>query len=110
METELREAMVAGLFVEFCDPRGNCVAQSVYLDWHSRPLPAAGDSLTCSVTNATTGRVAQISGRVRTRHFDVQKDGEGHVSVWVRITVDATNRSSRRTSMGNYRPVSFSDN
>jgi hypothetical protein len=112
METELREAMTAGVFVEFCDERGNCVAQSVYLDWHNRPVPAVGDTLTCGVTNATTGRAAQFSGRVRSRQFDVQRDAEGAVTVWVRLMVDLSDRPAHRakTAAPRYAPIMFSDN
>lgn len=110
METESREAVVSGVFVEFCDERGNCVAQSVYLDWSARPVPAAGDALTCGVTNSTTGRTTQIDGRVRSRHFDIQKDADGTVHVWVRIVADVTHRAGRHAKPARYRPVIFSDN
>jgi|SRR5688572_18153544 len=112
METELREAIVGGVFVEFCDECGNCVAQSVYLDWHDRPLPAVGDTLTCGVAHCGTGRSTQFSGRVRSRHFDMQRDAEGSVCVWVRLVADLTARSktSRKPAPPRYPPVLFSDN
>jgi hypothetical protein len=112
METELREAMTSGVFVEFCDERGNCVAQSVYLDWHSRPVPAVGDQLTCSVTSSTTGRSSKFSGQVRARQFDLQRDAEGGVSVWVRLIVDlpARSKTSRKPALLRYTPMMFSDN
>jgi hypothetical protein len=110
METELREAMTSGVFVEFCDARGNCVAQSVYLDWHGRPLPAVGDQLTCGVTNTTTGRHKRLSGRVRSREFDVQRDAEGTMSVWVRVVVDMARPGYDRQEAVHYPSVMFSDN
>jgi hypothetical protein len=112
METELREAIVCGVFVEFCDECGNCVAQSVYLDWHDSPLPAVGDSLTCGVANAQAGRSTQFSGRVRSRHFDIQRDDAGSVCVWVRLVADLVVRAStsRKPFAPRYQPVRFSDN
>jgi hypothetical protein len=112
METDLREAMTSGVFVEFCDERGNCVAQSVYLDWHDRPVPAVGDSLACSATDSTTGRNRSFSGRVRSRHFDVQRDEAGVVSVWVRLVVDLAVRSKscRKAAPVRYTSMIFSDN
>ena len=112
METELREAIVSGVFVEFCDECGNCVAQSVYLDWHDRPVPAVGDTLTCGVVNAATGRNTQFSGRVSSRHFDLQRDDAGSVSVWVRLVADLTARAPtrRKPSPPRYPAVLFSDN
>jgi hypothetical protein len=111
METELREAMTSGVFVEFCDERGNCVAQSVYLDWRDRPLPGVGDRMTCGVTNANTGRSTRLSGRVRCRHFDVQRDAAGTVSVWVRVVVDLVDHSQRvRSAAARYPNLMFSDN
>ncbi len=110
METELREAMTSGVLVEFCDERGNCVAQNVYVDWRDRPLPAVGDQFTCGVTSAS-GRHTRMSGRVRSRHFDVQRDAEGEVSVWVRVVVEMANRPRHdRQAMRRYPHVMFSDN
>lgn len=112
METDLREAIVSGVFVEFCDECGNCIAQSVYLDWSGRPLPAVGDSLTCGVTQAATGRLTSFSGNVRSRHFDIQRDAAGAVNVWVRLVVDLATRSGvvRKPAGPRYTPVIFSDN
>jgi hypothetical protein len=110
METELREAMTSGVFVEFCDERGNCVAQSVYLDWRGRPLPAVGDQLTCGVTNATTGRHTRLSGCVRSRQFDVQRDADGEVSVWVRVVVDLADQPRHGQGALRYPRAMFSDN
>jgi hypothetical protein len=111
METELKEAMTSGVFVEFCDGRGNCVAQTVYLDWQGRPLPAVGDELACGVANAATGRTTRFSGRVRSRQFDVQRDAEGAVNVWVRLVVDVADRTKlARNNSLRYTSAMFSDN
>ena len=112
METDLREAIVSGVFVEFCDQNGNCVAQSVYLDWSGRPVPAVGDELSCSAASAASGRLTSFSGSVRTRHFDVQRDAQGSVSVYVRLVVDLTPSASstRKPSLPRYAPGMFSAN
>lgn len=112
METDFREAIVSGVFVEFCDECGNCVAQSVYLDWNGQPVPAVGDALTCGVTQAATGRLTSFSGKVRSRHFDIQRDAAGAVTVWVRLVVDLAPRSlaGRKPAGPRYRPIIFSDN
>jgi hypothetical protein len=70
-----------------------------------------GDHFTCGVTNSTTGRSTRFSGRVRSRQFDVQRDAEGAVSVWVRVVVDLADRAQhiRKTSL-RYPRVMFSDN
>lgn len=110
METDLREAMTSGVLVEFCDERGNCVGQSVYLDWRGRPLPAVGDTLTCGAPGSSGGG-RKLSGRVSSRVFDVQRDEHGAVSVWVRLVVDISPRAARRAApMKPHRSVVFSDN
>jgi hypothetical protein len=111
METELQEAMTSGVFVEFCDERGNCVAQSVFLDWQGRPVPAVGDQLTCGVANSATGGSTRFSGRVRSRHFDVQRDVDGGVNVWVRLVVDVADPTKFVSKAPlRYAGVLFSDN
>ena len=98
METELKAAMTTGVLVEFFDAAGHCVGQSVFVDWHSRPLPAAGDLLTCEVNGTASGRKRKLLGRVRERHFDVQQTDRGEPSVWARLTVDVVERTGTAES------------
>ena len=94
METELKEAMASGVFVEFQDAQGNSVGQAVYLDWRGRPLPAVGDTICSSVQRPGGTRTTKVSGRVRSRQFDVQIDTAGGTSVWVRLVADVVDRAS----------------
>ena len=89
METELKAAMTARVLVEFFDAAGHCIGQSVFADWHGRPLPAAGDLLNCEVNCTASVRKRKLLGRVRARHFDVQRTDDDSPSVWARLTVDA---------------------
>jgi hypothetical protein len=88
METELHEAMAAGVFVEVRDAGNNTLAQAVYVDWRGRPLPAVGDLMNCDAVLVASGRRARLRGRVRTRQFDVQQESDGAAAVWVRVVLD----------------------
>ena len=87
MKTELQESMAAGVFVEFRDPQGHTVGQAIFTPWQARPLPAVGDMLGCAAFCTATGRRRKLSGRVRTRHFELQHDDDG-ACVWVRMVVE----------------------
>ncbi len=112
METELRAVTCCGVFVEFCDERGNCVAQSAYLDWDSKLIPVVGDVLSCGTTNAETGCDAIFSGRVRSRQFDIQRDAAGAVSVFVRLIVsqDPNRSGSSDETRRGFPSLAFSPN
>jgi hypothetical protein len=92
MKTELQESMAAGVFVEFRDSLGHTVGQAIFTPWQTRPLPAVGDMLSCAAFCAVSGRRRKLSGRVRTRHFELQHDDAG-ACVWVRMVVE-TNLTS----------------
>lgn len=85
MEGELQHAMASGVFVEFCDERGNTVGQAVYADWHGRPVPAPGDNICAAVVSPVTGRRQKLIGCVVKRHFELQHDTDGNPCVWVRL-------------------------
>ncbi|MEX2120098.1 MAG: hypothetical protein WD847_10935 [Pirellulales bacterium] len=89
MDVDLQEAMAAGVFVEFCDRRGNTVGQAVFTDWRGKALPAVGDVLSCPVLSPASGRRKKMLGRVLSRHFEVQHDADGESPVWVRLLVAA---------------------
>jgi hypothetical protein len=106
METRTKEALAAGVFVEFCDACGNLLGQAIYDDWRGRPLPAVGDRFSGCVASPQ-GRGKKLTGRVRSRHFDVQTDVHGESCVWVRLLVD----TSEHAAAGDRRlRVSFSQN
>ncbi len=88
MEKDLKDVATAGVFVEFCDPSGNLVAQEVFFDWRDAPLPAIGDLFTCTSPRGSAYRPRVIAGRVRSRYFDVQRGEEGEPQVWVRLVLD----------------------
>lgn len=97
---DLREAMTAGVFVEFLDSFGNSAGTAVYFDWNGSPLPAVGDRVTCEVAREP-GRLASttLQGYVKRRSFDMQQDDDGAPCVWVRLIVDigaADQRPERR--------------
>ena len=99
MTTQLSEAMTAGVFVEFRDDAGNTVGQAVYLDWHARPLPAVGDTVSCHINTAVGPCGRHLSGRVESRHFDLQQQENGQPCVWVSVvarTQNATEAEKRR--------------
>ncbi len=86
MKTELQKSMAAGVFVEFCDPQGHTVGQAIFTPWQTRSLPAVGDLVSCAAFCAVSGRRRKLTGRVRTRHFELQHDDDG-ACVWVRMVV-----------------------
>lgn len=86
MKTLLREAMTAGVFVEFSTADGVGVGQAVFTDWHGRPVPAAGDTLSCAATDIS-GQACRLRGKVTDRQFDVQWSEDGSPCVWVRLQV-----------------------
>ena len=95
METNLREAMTAGVVVEFRDSQGHTVGQAVYTDWRGRPVPNLGDTLCCDDTRRSVARRrARLLGRVRSRQFDFQIDEQGEPSVWVLLVVETIDRSA----------------
>jgi hypothetical protein len=85
MDGGLRRAMASGVFVEFCDERGNTVGQAVYADWQGRPVPDIGDTVCCAVVSPITGRRQKLIGCVVSRHFEVQHESDGRPCVWVRL-------------------------
>lgn len=85
MDGGLRRAMASGVFVEFCDERGNTVGQAVYTDWHGRPVPIVGDTVCCAVVSPMTGRRQKLIGCVINRHFEMQHEADGRPCVWVRL-------------------------
>ena len=99
MKTSLREAMTAGVLVEFCNAQGDLVAQAVFSDWRGRPLPAVGDWLTCAARNSVSGRTGQVRGCVTQRAFDLQHDEQGLPCVWVRLQVSTQPRAVPRRRM-----------
>lgn len=88
MGTDLNTAMTAGVWIEIQDACGQCVAQAVYLDWRNRPLPDVGDTVCCEVEAPASSSPRKLYGKVRTRHFDVQREDDGRPSVWVRLILD----------------------
>jgi hypothetical protein len=84
MKTHQEEALASGVFVEFHDRAGNTIGQALYADWQGRPVPAVGDMWRCPAQRLATGRREQLTGRVLSRHFEVQYDG-GQPCVWVRL-------------------------
>jgi len=87
METGLREAMTAGVLVEFFDAWGNTAAQAVFTGWHGRPVPAVGDWLSCEARPVNGGASRTVRGRVRARTFDVQYDDD-EPCVWCRLEIE----------------------
>jgi len=88
METHLKESMTAGVVVEIHDGRGEFLGQAVFFDYRGRPLPAVGDTLRCEFVSFATGREEQVLARVRSRHFDVQRQDNGEPCVWARLDVE----------------------
>jgi hypothetical protein len=89
MKTELKEAMTAGVYVEFVDDVGRLVGEAVYTDWRGRPLPAVGDTLCSMVGRGPRSRARRVCGRVTARHFETQFEDDGSPCVWARLTVEA---------------------
>lgn len=105
MTTPLMQAMTAGVFVEFHDGQGHSVGQAIFTDWQGRPLPAVGDWLQCAAHCPASGRPRKLAGRVISRWFELQHEGESPC-VWVRLDLQVGERSSGRPR----RPASFSEN
>ena len=96
MQTHLMEAMASGVFIVVWDERGRSLGHAVFLDWHGRPVPAMGDTMSCVVNSPATGRPEKIWGRVRARHFELQTDDDGQPCVWVRVDLDRVAERNRR--------------
>lgn len=95
--TKLESAMTAGVFVEFHDPAGNTLGQSVFTDWQRRPLPEVGDEFCCTTISPISRKAKKLRGSVVARHFEVQQDQQSNEpSVWVRLSVVVTSGVSRR--------------
>lgn len=95
MDSELKEAMTAGVYVEFRDALGNTVGQAVYTAWQGRPLPKPGDLVACTVTSPRTGRKQKLRGHVIERHFELQHEEDGRPCVWARLLVESRAESRR---------------
>lgn len=95
MTTHLNEAMTAGVLFEYRDEEGNTVGQAVFTAWEGRPLPAAGDTVSCQVTRFESGRCCTMRGVVESRRFEIQHD-DGQPSVWAHVVVVESTRSLRR--------------
>lgn len=109
MDGGLRRAMASGVFVEFCDERGDTVGQAVYTDWQGRPVPALGDTVCCAVVSPTTGRRQKLIGRVVRRHFEVQHESDGRPCVWVRLLLQTMHKPAARPTKPQPR-IRFSPN
>ncbi|HVX63934.1 MAG TPA: hypothetical protein VHC19_25145 [Pirellulales bacterium] len=92
MEDGLRRAMASGVFVEFCDERGNTVGQAVFTDWQGRPVPVPGDTVCAAVLSPITGRRQKLIGCVIKRHFEVQYEEDGRPCVWVRLQLQTVSK------------------
>ena len=88
MDTKLKEAMSAGVFVEFRDERDNTVGRAVFTDWRGRPVPGAGDRICSQATLVATQQSRKLTGTVRHRQFDLQTDEYGEPVIWVYLIVD----------------------
>ncbi len=110
----LREAMTAGVFVEFLDGQGNCQGHAVFVDWHGRPVPGLGDTLSATVATADDGQPRTLSGTVALRHFQLQRDETGLPEVWVRLVVRTEPalrvESSQQSFLRALNGLAFSDN
>jgi hypothetical protein len=105
METDLREAMTAGVVVEFRDAQGHTVGQEVYIDWRGRPVPNVGDTVCCNAAR----RGKRLLGRVCSRQFDVQQHEDGSACVWVLLVVQTLDAASVGPTM-RAKKVTFSLN
>ena len=94
MTTQLKQAMTAGVFVEFHDAQGHSQGQAIFTDWHARPLPAIGDWLQCRARCPATGRQLKLTGRVVSRQFEVQH-AEETPCVWVRLALEVAEPGGR---------------
>ncbi len=106
--SSLPVSMTAGVFVECLDASGLIVGQAVFTDWHGRPVPGVGDTISVVVTSPVSGESQKQRGLVQARHFEVQHDAHGQPSVWVRVEVLVGARAVKRRAF----PASaaFSDN
>ncbi len=94
MDDGLQSAMASGVFVEFCDERGNTVGQAVYADWRGRPVPLLGDTVCAAVISPNTGRRQKLIGCVIKRHFELQHEADGQPCVWVRLLLKTVTKFS----------------
>jgi hypothetical protein len=108
MKTTLSEAMTSGVYVELRDARGNSLGQAVFTDWKSRPLPAVGDTMCCSMWIASAGRKQQVRGRVCSRHFDIQTQADGQPCVWAQVILQVI--EPQRSSAADSKSRSLSNN
>jgi hypothetical protein len=108
MKTTLQEAMAAGVFVEFQNSAGNLIGQTIFTGWQGRPLPAVGDTMCCRVPSKVDGRLEKLTGRVVSRHFEVQHDAD-QPSIWVRLVV-VTLPPRPRTQRAQSPAATFSSN
>jgi hypothetical protein len=111
MDIELKESMASGVFVEFCDARGDTMGQAVFTGWQGRPVPAQGDLVCCGVVSPT-GRRQKLVGRVVSRHFELQHQHDGEPCVWVRLRLQTEPRPKKPLRPGGGAPsrISFSAN
>jgi hypothetical protein len=84
-----------GLYVEFLDPRGNCLGQAWFEDWQRGALPATGDEFACAAHASSGGMPRPLSGCVQRRQFEVQRDEAGNMQLLVRMIVLAGKASPR---------------
>ncbi len=94
--SSLPVSMTAGVFVECLDASGLIVGQAVFTDWHGRPVPGVGDTISVVVTSPVSGESQKQRGLVQARHFEVQHDAHGQPSVWVRVEVLVGARAVKR--------------
>lgn len=110
MERDQATATTAGVFVECVDAHGFLLGQAVYFDWCGQPVPAVGDTLQCTL-RAPSGAEQTVVGRVRARHFDVQRADDGTPAVWVRVVLTpASTRAATTVPHPRHRAVRFSRN
>lgn len=88
MPSEIRESRVSGVWLEFRDPLGHSLGQTVFADWHGRPLPNVGDTVTAPGKSAD----ATLRGQVVSRHFEIQRTDNGQPEVWVYLVIQRTPR------------------
>lgn len=106
MDLELREAQAEGVVVEVRDALGHSRGQAVYFNWQGRPLPDAGDAMSSEIVSFNSGQLERVTGIVRSRHFDVQRDADGEVCVWVRIVLEIPAPGARSAARGRTLAVS----
>jgi hypothetical protein len=88
IEKDLKTIPAAGVVTEFYGPLGNVVAQEVFFDWPSAPVPEVGELLVCSSPGFAHMRGGKVVGRVLSRYYDVQRNEAGETQVWVRVAAE----------------------